>query len=212
MKGIEVFPPFKEFYKLMKRMSLFAASFIFAAVFAASAIAQPGAGKIGWIDTAAFQDDKEGITRYINALKALKAEMAPRNKELADIQAKGISLAEEFDKLSKSTVPVDRNVLATKQDEIQKLQREYEFKSKELEAAAQKRGAEVLGPIQSDIFKVLQDWAKTKGYNVVFDIAALANDKMNALIVLDPSVDVTKDFVTFYNARPPSTAGTSVPK
>ncbi len=200
----------------MKRISLLAVSFVFAVVFVVSAFAQtggqPGAGKIGWIDTGAFQDEKDGIKRYTNALKALNAEMAPRKKELSDIQTRGNAMAEEFDNLSKSTAPVDRNVLASKQDDIQKLQREFEFKSKELDAAVQKRGAEVLGPIQTDIFKALQDWAKSKGYTAVLDIAALANDKLNALIVLDPSVDVTKDFVAFYNARQTTTAATATPK
>ena len=61
----------------MKKISLLAVSFIFMAGFAVSTFAQagaqPGAGKIGWIETAAFGDEKEGVTKYINALKALDA-------------------------------------------------------------------------------------------------------------------------------------------
>ena len=76
----------------------------------------------------------------------------------------------------------------------------------------QKRSAEVLGPIQSDIFKALQEWAKTKGYIAILDLAALANDNINAIVAFDRSADITKEFVTFYNLRPAPTATTAVPK
>ena len=76
-RGHEPFCKFKEFYNIMRRISTFAVSFLFAAVFAVSAFAQvqPAASKIGWIDTGAFADEKEGVTKYINALKALDGEM-----------------------------------------------------------------------------------------------------------------------------------------
>lgn len=198
----------------MKRTSLFAVSFIFTAFFALSAFAQTGAqpapGRIGWIDTGAFGDDKEGVTKYINAAKALEAELKPRQNELIAIQTKGKSLSEEYNKMAATTgVPIDEKALAAKQDEIQKLQRDFDYKKKDFDAVAERRQNEVLGPISADIMKAVQEYAKQKGYSVILDIDKLY--QAGVLLSFDASANITKDFVTFYNARP-ATASTATPR
>ena len=198
----------------MKRFSTFALSFVFAAIFAVSAFAQagaqPGMTKIGWIDTGAFADEKEGVTKYIAALKALDAEMKPRVTELTSIQTKVKTIADDLNKPVPANVPVDQKALLAKQDEGQRLQREFEFKKKEYDAAVEKRSSEVLGPVSADISKAIQDFAKSKGYAVVLDIAALASQ--NAILALDPTSNVTKEFIAYYNTRPATTATAVTPK
>jgi Skp family chaperone for outer membrane proteins len=195
----------------MKRLSLTAASFIFVAVFAVSAFTQTPATKIGWLDTGAFADEKEGVARYITALKALDAEMKPRALELQTIQTKLNQITDDLKKMTGNpAIPVDQKAAAAKQDEGQRLQREGEFKKKEYDAALEKRSSEILGPVSNDISVAIRDYAKQKGYMAIFDIAALAN--ANAILALDPSANITKDFITFYNAKTPATATTAVPK
>lgn len=196
----------------MKRLYTIALALVFGAVFAVSAFAQPAAQptKIGWIDTGAFADEKEGVTKYVNALKALNTEMNPRVTELTNIQNKVKTIADDLNKPVPANVPVDQKALLAKQDEGQRLQREFEFKKKEYDAAVEKRSAEVLGPISADIQKAIQDFAKTKGYAVVLDIAALAS--ANAILALDPASNITKEFITYYNTRPPATATAVTPK
>ena len=214
----------------MKRITLLAVSLVFAAIFSVSAFAQAGAQpatrngqpaaqpaaqpavtKIGWIDTQAFGDDKAGVTKYITALKALDTEFKPRITELQTLDTRIKGIATELETMQKNTaVPINQATVVAKQDEGQRLQRELEFKQKDAEAAFQTRRGIVLGPITADIGKAIQDYAKQKGYSVVLDIAALAN--ANAILVLDPSADITKDFITFYNARPATTATTAAPK
>ena len=205
----------------MKKISLIATSLLFAAVFAVSAFGQaPAAGttavaatKIGWIDTSAFGDDKAGVNKYNNALKALEAEMKPRVTELQGLQARLQTISNDLKNMqANTTVPLDPKAAAAKQEEGQKLQREFEFKKKEYDAAMAKRGQEVLAPIQNDLLKAIGDFAKQKGYVAVLDIAALANDNMNAILALDPTANVTKEFITFYNARPGTTATTATPR
>ena len=73
----------------MKRISLLAASFVLTALMAMSALAQvpaQGAGKIGWLDTGEFANPQGGITKYVNALKAIDTEMQPRVNELKTYQ------------------------------------------------------------------------------------------------------------------------------
>lgn len=208
----------KEYYNRMKKISLFAISLFVVAVFAVSAFgqapaAQSGATKIGWIDTSAFGDDKAGVNKYNNALKALEAEMKPRVTELQGMQVKLKTISDDIAKMTGNpAVPVNQQAVQAKQEEGQRIQREFEFKKKEYDAAMAKRGSEVLAPVQNDLLRAIQDYAKQKGYAVVLDIAALVNDNMNAILALDPASNITKDFITFYNARPATTATTAAPR
>ena len=198
----------------MKRFNTLAVSFVFAAIFAVSAFAQagqPAVSKIGWIDTGAFADEKEGVTKYMNALKALDGEMKPRVTELTTIQTRLKIISDDLAKMqANAAVPIDQKAALAKQDEGQKLQREFEFKKKEYDAAVEKRSGEVLGPVSADISKAIQDFAKQKGYAVVLDIDALA--KANVILALDPTSNITKEFIAYYNTRPATTATTAVPK
>ena len=184
-------------------------------LFSIGVFAQGGgqpASKIGWIDTGFFADEKEGVTKYINALKALDTELKPRITELQNISKRIETIAEEIRTLSApgSTVPVNQQNIATKQDEGQRLQREFEFKKKDYDAVFEKRSGEVLGPVSADISKAIQEFARQKGYAVILDIAALANN--GAILALDSGANITKEFVTFYNSRPPTTATTTNPR
>jgi Skp family chaperone for outer membrane proteins len=146
-------------------------------------------------------------------IQALEAEMKPRVTELQGLQARLQTISNDLKNMqANTTVPLDPKAAAAKQEEGQKLQREFEFKKKEYDAAMAKRGQEVLAPIQNDLLKAIGDFAKQKGYVAVLDIAALANDNMNAILALDPTANVTKEFITFYNARPGTTATTATPR
>lgn len=202
----------------MKRIFTFAASAIFAAVLTVSASAQVQPGtKIGWIVTGAFGDEKEGITKYVQAEKALDLEVKPKADELRALQARIKTISDELAKLQAAcqnpAVPAancDQKSALAKQDEGQRLQRELEFKQKEAQAYYAKRREEVLGPISQTIFQALQDYAKQKGYAVIIDISTLGQaDAPSPIVFLDPSANVTKDFVIFYNARPATTAVTT---
>ena len=196
----------------MKRITSLAVSFVFAAFFAVSAFAQvPAVTKIGWIDTGAFGDEKAGVTKYVNALKALDTEFKPRVTELQTLDTKLKAIATELENMQKNTaVPINQATVAAKQEEGQRLQRELEFKQKDAEAAFTARRTAFLGPITADLGKAIQEFAKQKGYSVVLDIAAMAT--ANAILVLEPSADITKEFVAYYNTRPATTATTVAPK
>ena len=193
----------------MKRINLLAVSAFFVLMTALSAMAQaPAASRIGWLDTAAFADEKAGVAKYVAALKAIDSELKPRILELQGIQAKLKTISDDLNKMqSNPAVPVDQRAFAAKQDEGQRLQREGEFKKKEYDAAVEKRSSEVLGPITKDILAAVQDYAKNKGYAVILDIATL--DQARAILAIDPAADITKDFIVFYNARPGTTAATN---
>lgn len=202
----------------MKRVSLLAIGLVFAAACALSVSAQPGGvpvqaavptpGKVVWLDSAAFGDDKEGIQKYIQAQKSLETEMKPLSDELKGLQTQLQGLQTDIENLQKqaTTNPAANQQALAKQiqdktDQGQSLQRTFEFKQKDAQARLAKRQGEVLGPIQQAIGNSLRDYAKAKGFTVVLDIAVMAGDQQtpSSILYLDPSADVTKDFIAYFN-------------
>jgi Skp family chaperone for outer membrane proteins len=197
----------------MKTFRLFAASLFIAALFAVSAYAQtqPAATtvKIGVINTLAFDDSKGGITKYTTAMNTLEGEFKPINTELQTMVTKYQNLQEEIKKLSATNpaVPVNQTTLQIKADEYGKLERDIKFKQEDAKARFESRRATLLGPVLQDIGKAMQEFAKQKGYTLILDIAKMADADL--ILALDEKADVTKDFITFYNARPAGTATTT---
>lgn len=201
----------------MKRFSIIAASFIFTAFFATAAFAQaqPAAGSIGLVNTYAFSDDKEGIVKFRNALKAVDAEFAGVNNELKTMGTRYTNLGTEIQAAQKqpanSAVPVAGGSagLQAKIDEFQTLETNIKRKQEDAKAQYEKRYAAIVGPIYADIVKAMNDFAKAKGYSVILDGAKL--EEAGILMGFNEKYDVTKEFVVFYNARPAGTASTVKP-
>jgi len=206
----------------MKRISLVATCAVFAALFAVSASAQgnaapAGAGKIGIIVVQEFEAEKGGITKYKTALKALDDEFKPLYTKLQTTQTRLQTLAQEIEKLRTppaAGVPAANNAtqLQTKADEYQNLEKQFKRDQEDAKTQYDKRSAAVVGPIYADIMKALNEYAKQKGYAVIFDGVKL--DQAQILLGFDEKYNVTADFITFYNARPAgaATATTTTPK
>ena len=202
----------------MKRVSFIAVSFVFAAISAVAAFGQatvPTAStpaKIVVINTAAF-DSKEGITKYANAMTALETEFKPAQTEIQTMMTRYQTLATEIENARKANpaVPINQQSLQTKVDEAQGLEINIKRKQEDGKVKFEKRQAQVLGPILQDIGKAMDDFAKAKGYALILDAAKLEGAGLILAVDL-PKVDVTRDFITFYNARPATTASTAAPR
>jgi Skp family chaperone for outer membrane proteins len=108
---------------------------------------------------------------------------------------------------------VNATAVAAKQDEGEKLQRDFEYKQKDAQAAFTKRRQELVGPIFDQIGRALDEYAKQKGFTVIIDISALGQQNApSPILLLDPSVNITKDFITYFNSRPATTATAAAPK
>lgn len=165
----------------------------------AAAAQTPAANKVGVVNSLVFSDEKAGITKYVNANKALSAEFEPDQKAVGDMNTRLIALTKEIEGLQKLSA-VDQKSIQPKVEQAEKLQRDIKFKSEDAQARYARRRQAVLGPLQESIGNALQEYAKTKGYSLIFDIA---KDETGFLIAIgDLSVDVTNDFIKFFNARP----------
>jgi Skp family chaperone for outer membrane proteins len=201
----------------MKTFRLFAAASVFAALFAVSAFAQvQPAAKIGLINTLAFDNAKEGITKYVTAMNSLETEFKPDNTTLQTLGTRIQTLQKEIEvfqkQIQEGKVPVDQKTVNTKVEEYDKLVREYKFKEEDAKARFQRREQALMGPIQQDIGKAMQEFAKQKGYTIILDVAKLGNAGL-ILAIGDDKADITKEFIQFYNTRPAATAAaTTTPK
>lgn len=195
----------------MRKISMFAVAAVFAAMFTVAASAQTAApAKIGLVNTSIFTDAKEGLKRVNTAVTQLNNELRPKEQELTTLQTQIRTIEEELRKLQASTAPVDPATFNTKREQGQTLARQLEFKNKEYEAFREKRTNEILGPINADIAQALDEYAKQKGYMMIFDVVPLAQSSV--LLSADASADITADFVTFYNARPAGAATAANPR
>lgn len=207
----------------MKTIRLFAVAMFLTAIFALSAFAQTGAananaGKIAVVVTYAFGGDDKGaggITKYINAQKALDGEFTAIDNELKTMNTKLEALANEIENLKKLATSnpkaVDPNTAQAKVDEAEKLQRDLKFKSDNAKISYEKRQQAIMGPVMEDIGKALQEFTKKNGYLMLLDAGKL--QEAGILIgVGDEKIDVTKEFIAFYNARPAGTAATTPAK
>ncbi len=201
----------------MKRFSLIAVCLIFTAIFTASAFGQAPAAsniKIVVINTAAF-DTKEGITKYTNAMNALEREFAPAQTQLQTLattyQSKVTAFQNEQKSAGNSTVPINASSLQAKGEEIKTLELQIKRMQEDGKVKFESRQTAVMGPVLRDIGKAMDDFAKQKGYDLILDATKLEGAGL-ILAVVPVKVDVTKEFITFYNARPAGTATATTPK
>ncbi|MDT4952594.1 MAG: hypothetical protein QOJ02_732 [Acidobacteriota bacterium] len=204
----------------MKNFRLIAAALMLAAMIAVSASAQtrpaattparpaatPAASnapvpdtKIAFIDTGAFGEEKVGITRFVNAMKALEREFKPRQDELTTMQNRVKALADE---ISKTQSVADPKTIQAKQDEGERLQRDLKYKQDQADADFKKRYTDVVSPISQDIGKALDQFANARGITMILDISKLAP----AILTVNPAMDVTQTFINEYNSTHPATA------
>jgi Skp family chaperone for outer membrane proteins len=188
-----------------------ATAIFFAVILSVSAFAQATPVKLGMINTEAFYDDKIGITKLINAQKQLDREFELQIKTLRDGNTKLQSIATEMQTMQKlPQAQFNQAAFSSKRDEGERLQRELNYKKTELEAAISKRRDVVVSPVSRDIGKGIDDFAKKNGYGAILDVSKLAES--GALLFLADTADVTKEFITFYNARPATPTTPATPR
>jgi Skp family chaperone for outer membrane proteins len=203
----------------MKTVRLIAAGFIFAIAFAVSVsaqgAAQPAANvKVMFINTEAF-GDPGGITRYVNAITALDNNVAPDRAQIRSMVTRHDALAKEVTQLqaqidaapNAAGTPALIKQMEARIEEGRTLETDIKRRQEDGRKKWERLHNDMIDPILENIRLGLQDFAKQRGYSVILDVSKLGP----ALVAFDPAkADVTKDFIAFYNARPPTAA--PVPK
>jgi len=187
-----------------------------AAVFSASAQQQKPAGaagappqtamgpvpdsKMAVIYSDMFLDPKGGIARFSTLLSTLNREFQPRQTELNGLQQRIATLQKEIQDTQNVAAP---DAIRQKSDTLAQLQTDYKRKGEDAESAYGRRRQEIFGPLQIDIGKALEVFAKSRGITVIVDGSQVP------MVYADNSIDITKAFITDFNRKNPATA--SVP-
>ena len=156
--------------------------------------------KIALIDTAAFGDEKNGIFRYIDAAKSVRAEFQTRTNELETIQNRLEALITEIQTLSKAPV-VDQKTIQAKQQQGVTLQNEFKTKKDRLDEDINKRAEQVIAPISQQIGQAMDQFARQRGITMTLDTSKL----LPAILTAVPAMDLTQAFIADFNSKNPRT-------
>ena len=153
-------------------------------------------GKIALIFSDFFQDPKTGIARINATMNALNREFEPRQTEINQMKRKLDQLQDEITK-GQSLPPKD---LQAKMDQLDQMKKDYQRKGEDATTAYNKRKQAIFAPVQEDISKALEVYAKAHGIAVLIDGSAVP------LAYAADAIDVTRAFINDYNSKNPATA------
>lgn len=158
--------------------------------------------KMALIYSEAFMDPKNGIARFTSLVTTLNREFQPRQTEINTMQQKITSLTKE---ISDTANVADPKTIQQKRDQLDQLNIDIKRKSEDAQAAYEKRRQEIFAPLQEDIGKALEAFAKARGITVIVD-----GSQVPVLYAAD-SIDVTRAFIADFNSKNPATAAVTRP-
>jgi Skp family chaperone for outer membrane proteins len=177
---------------------------VLATVGAQHATAQTGnvpVGKIAVIFSEAFQDSKQGIAKFAVIQTQLNAEFKKPQEELDAAAQKIQSLQAEIAKLQSSVAPVDPKSVNAKMEQVDQLKKDAQRKLEDTQLAYQQRRTALLTPLQDDVGKALDAFAKAHGITLVID-----GSQVPAVIYAADAMDITRIFIAEFNAKNPAAA------
>lgn len=158
--------------------------------------------KMAMIYSDAFLDPKTGIARYNSLLTTLNREFQPRQAELQGLQTRISTLDKEINDTQAVAAP---DAIRVKRDQLVQLNTEFKRKGEDAEAAYAKRRQEIFLPLQQDIGKALEAFAKARGITVIVDGSQVP------VVYAAEAIDITRAFITEFNSKNPATAAVTKP-
>ncbi len=153
--------------------------------------------KIALIYSDMFLDPKNGIARFNTLVTTLNREFQPRQTELQTMQQKIQALTED---IQKTAAVADPKTVQTKQDQLDQLKKDFQRKGEDAQAAYDRRRKEMFTPLQDDIGKALEAYAKGHNINVIIDGSQVP------LVYAADTLDITRAFINDFNSKNPATA------
>jgi outer membrane protein len=162
-------------------------------------------GRMAVIYTEAFLDSKTGIARFSVLVTKLNGEFKTLKDEIQGMQTRGQALETEIQKLQNAPegTPIDQRSLQAKIDQLEQLKKDIQRKGEDAQAAYNKRRQELFAPLQDEVGRALEAFAKARGINVIIDAGQVP------LLYIADSIDITRAFITEFNSKNPATASAS---
>ena len=159
--------------------------------------------KMALIYSEAFLDGKAGIARFATLMGTLNREFQPRQTELNGLQTRIAALTKE---ISDTQAVADPKAIQQKTEQLEQLKKDYQRKGEDAEAAYNRRRTEIFAPLQEDIGKALEIFAKARGITVIVDGSQVP------MVYASDSIDITRAFISDFNSKNPATASAASPK
>ena len=156
--------------------------------------------KMAMIYSDAFLDPKTGIARYSSLLTTLNREFQPRQAELQGLQTRITTLDKEINDTQAVAAP---DAIRQKREQLVALNTDLKRKGEDAEAAYAKRRQEIFLPLQQDIGKALEAFAKARGITVIVDGSQVP------VVYAADNIDITRAFIAEFNSKNPATAAVS---
>jgi len=172
---------------------------------APAATVQLPMSKMAVIYTDLFLDQKTGIVKFTSVVQKLNSEFQKPKDELTQMQTRAQTLETEITKLREAPegTPIDQRSLQAKIDQLDQLKKEIQRKAEDAQASYTRRRQELLNPLQEEVGKALEAFAKARGINVIIDAAQVP------LLYAADSIDITRAFIADFNSKNPVTAATT---
>ena len=153
--------------------------------------------KIALIYSDMFLDAKTGIARFNTLVSTLNREFQPRQTDLQTMQQKLQALTDD---ITKTAAVADPKTLQTKQDQLEQMKKDFQRKGEDAQVAYDRRRKEMFTPLQDDIGKALEVYAKGHNINVIIDGSQVP------LVYAADTLDITRAFINDFNSKNPATA------
>jgi len=172
---------------------------------APAATVQLPMSKMAVIYTDLFLDQKTGIAKFNSLVTKLNGEFQRPKDELTQLQTRATTLESEITKLREAPegTPIDQRSLQAKIDQLDQLKKEIQRKAEDAQGSYTRRRQELFLPLQEEIGKALEAFAKARGINVIIDAAQVP------LLYAADSIDITRAFIADFNSKNPVTAATT---
>ena len=158
--------------------------------------------KMAVIYSDAFLDGKTGIAKFTSLSNTLKREFQPRETELQNLQTRIATLTKE---INDTQAVADPNTIRQKREQLEQANVEYKRKGEDAQAAFEKRRQEIFLPLQQDIAKALEVFAKSRGITVIVDGSSVP------FAYAADNIDITRAFINDFNSKNPATAAVTTP-
>lgn len=171
----------------------------------ATAPVQLPMSKMAVIYTDLFLDQKTGIAKFSTVVTKLNSEFQKTKDELTQMQTRAQTLESEVNKLREAPegAPINQQALQTKIDQLDQLKKDIQRRGEDAQASYNRRRQELFTPLQDEIGKALEAFAKARGINVIIDAAQVP------LLYAADNIDITRAFIADFNSKNPVTAATT---
>jgi outer membrane protein len=174
----------------------------------APAVTNLPVSKMAVIVSDQFLDPKKGIFKFATLITKLNGEFQKVKDDLNQMQQRAQALEAEISKLQSAPAgtPIDSKSIQAKSDQLDQLKKEIQRKAEDAQQAFTKRQGELFAPLQDEIGKALEVFAKAHNINLVIDAARVP------IIYATDSMDITQAFINEFNSKNPVTAATTPPQ